>query len=54
MAEVEWSDYADEKLRGIVDYIAADSPRQAALFLEGVDKAVDRLALFPTFRPRHP
>jgi toxin ParE1/3/4 len=47
VARVIWTKRAAEQLDGIVNYIAADSPRNAARFEEGALWATRRLILFP-------
>jgi len=47
MAEIRWTDQAATDLEAIADFIAADSPQYARLFVMDVLKAVERLADFP-------
>jgi len=42
-----WSPQALRDLESICDYVAADSPRYAALVVERIMQGVERLASFP-------
>lgn len=47
MRKLIWSPQALRDLEGIRDYIAADSPRYAALVIERIIGGVERLSTFP-------
>jgi addiction module RelE/StbE family toxin len=47
MGKVIWSPAALEDIKNIHDYIAKDSPDRAALFIERLIEATDRLIEFP-------
>ena len=47
MGQVIWAPSALKDVESIADYIARDSPEQAALFVTRVLEATDRLADFP-------
>lgn len=47
MAQIIWTATARENLRGIVQYIAADSPMYARSFALRLRRGVSRLAKFP-------
>jgi plasmid stabilization system protein ParE len=47
MAEVRWTPQAAEDLEAIAEFIAADSPRFAGLFVMDTLEAVNRLSSFP-------
>jgi plasmid stabilization system protein ParE len=47
MAEIRWSQQAADDLEAIAEFIAADSPHYAELFVIDVLRAVERLADFP-------
>ena len=47
MAEVRWTQQAVDDLEAIADFIAADSPQYASLFIIDVLTAVERLTSFP-------
>ena len=47
MTKLRWSPQAVRDLEAIRDYIAADSPRYAALVIERIIAAVERLISFP-------
>ena len=47
MAQVRWTPQASDDLDGIAEFIAADSPHFAALFVIDVLESVERLVDFP-------
>lgn len=47
MTRILWSPQALRDLEGIRDYVAADSPRYAALVIERIVHSVERLQDFP-------
>ena len=47
MTKLIWSPQALGDLESIRDYVAADSPRYAALVVERIIQGVERLASFP-------
>ena len=47
MATVFWALSARQHLRAIHEYIALDSPEQADLFVASLERATERLAMFP-------
>jgi len=47
MVEVRWTQQAVDDLEAIADFIAADSPQYASLFIIDVLAAVERLTSFP-------
>jgi addiction module RelE/StbE family toxin len=47
VTKVRWSPQAVRDLEAIRDYIAKDSPRYAALVIERIIGAVERLSSFP-------
>ena len=47
MVEVIWSPVARRDLHAIADYIAADSPARAAVFVDRLIDAAERLGRFP-------
>ena len=47
MAKVIWSPVARRDLEAIADYIAADSPARAAVFVDRLIDAAGRLGTFP-------
>jgi toxin ParE1/3/4 len=47
MAQIRWTPQAADDIESIAEYIAADSPHYAKLFVIDVIRAVDRLELFP-------
>jgi len=47
MAEVRWTPQAADDLKGITEFIAADSPHYARLFAMDVLATVERLSVFP-------
>lgn len=49
MAEVRWTPQAADDLKGITEFIAADSPHYARLFAMDLLAAVERLSEFPRF-----
>jgi toxin ParE1/3/4 len=52
MAEVVWLSAALDDLDAIADYIAADSPRYAAVVVERFKSATRDLGRFPRMGPR--
>ena len=49
MAQVRWTPQASDDLDAIAEFIAADSPHFAALFVIGVLESVERLVDFPQY-----
>jgi addiction module RelE/StbE family toxin len=49
---VQYLPLAERDLTDIVDYISRDAPEAARAFVEGVDRAVARLALHPRSAPQ--
>jgi plasmid stabilization system protein ParE len=47
MVEVRWTLQAADDFEAIANYIAADSPHYARLFVTDILAAIDRAALFP-------
>jgi plasmid stabilization system protein ParE len=47
MVKVIWSPVARRDLEAIADYIAEDSPARAAVFVDRLIDAAERLATFP-------
>ena len=47
MTKLIWSPQSFRDLESIRDYVAADSPRYAALVVERIIQGVERLASFP-------
>ena len=47
MAEVRWTLQAADDLEAIADFIAADSPHYASLFVMDVLASIERLTNFP-------
>jgi len=47
LSKLRWSPQAARDLEAIRDYIASDSPRYAALVVERIVVAVERLTQFP-------
>lgn len=47
MAQVRWTPQASDDLDAVVEFIAADSPHFAALFVMDVFGSVERLVDFP-------
>jgi len=47
MVKVIWSPVARRDLEAIADYIAEDSPARAAVFVDRLADAAERLATFP-------
>ena len=47
MAQLRWTPQASDDLDGIAEFIAADSPHFAALFVIDVLESVERLVDFP-------
>lgn len=47
MTKIRWSPQSVRELEAIRDYIAPDSPRYAALVVQRILDAVERLAAFP-------
>lgn len=45
--KILWSELAILDLRNIRDYIANDSPRYAAIFVERIIAAVEKVSVFP-------
>ena len=52
MTKLIWSELAINDIKSIHDYIAKDSADRAALFIEGLIEAADRLEDLP-YRPNH-
>jgi len=49
---VQYLPLAERDLTDIVDYVSRDAPEAARAFVEGVDRAVARLALHPRSAPQ--
>ncbi len=47
MAEIRWTPQAADDLEAIAEFISADSPHYAGLFVLNVLRAVERLERFP-------